>query len=77
LHRLAGEYEKRRQLGEALRVARRQVALDPYWEAGHRTVMRLLALKGQRNAALAQYEALQALLAEELGVEPEPETTRL
>jgi adenylate cyclase len=39
--------------------------------------MRALALSGQRSAALAQYETCRRLLAEELGVEPGAETTRL
>jgi hypothetical protein len=39
--------------------------------------MQLLALGGQRNAALAQYETCRSLLAEELSVEPDQETTTL
>jgi DNA-binding SARP family transcriptional activator len=39
--------------------------------------MRLLAGSGQRGAALAQYETCRRVLAEELGVEPGPETTAL
>jgi predicted ATPase len=39
--------------------------------------MLLLALSGQRGAALAQYETCRQVLAEELGVEPGPETTAL
>jgi predicted ATPase len=39
--------------------------------------MRLLMLSGQRGTALAQYETCRRLLAEELGVEPAAETTKL
>jgi len=39
--------------------------------------MRLLAGSGRRAEALYQYEAHRHALAEELGVEPDPETTRL
>ena len=39
--------------------------------------MRLFAWSGQRGAALAQYENCRDILAEELGVEPEAETTKL
>ena len=39
--------------------------------------MRLLALSGQRSAALAQFETCANLLAEELGAEPTPETVAL
>jgi len=39
--------------------------------------MRLLALSGQRSAALAQHESCCRILAEELGVEPDTQTTML
>jgi predicted ATPase len=39
--------------------------------------MRLLALSGQREAALAQYETFRRLLAEEMDVAPTEETVRL
>jgi DNA-binding SARP family transcriptional activator len=39
--------------------------------------MRLLALGGQRGAALAQYETCRRVLVEELGVEPGAETRQL
>jgi DNA-binding SARP family transcriptional activator len=39
--------------------------------------MRVLARKGQRSAALAQYERCRQVLADELGVEPSIETTAL
>jgi len=57
--------------------ARRQLALECWREAGHRQLIRALALDGQRGAALAQYEACQQILAEELGVEPEEGTRTL
>ena len=56
---------------------RRWLELEPWDESAHRHLMRLLALQGQRTAALAQYGACRRLLAAELGVEPQPETTRL
>ena len=61
----------------AQRAARRLLELDPICEAGHRTLMRAQAARGQRGAALAQYQGLRDLLAGELGVEPEDETVRL
>jgi membrane fusion protein (multidrug efflux system) len=39
--------------------------------------MRVLARKGQRSAALAQYERCRQVLAVELGIEPSDETTVL
>jgi DNA-binding SARP family transcriptional activator len=66
-----GEYEK------ALQHAWRQLELNPWREKAHRQVMRLLALSGQRGAALAHYETCRRLLDEELGVEPAAETRKL
>jgi len=53
----------------------RLLALDPWHEDAHRRLMRALLAAGRRNAALLQYEQCRQLLADELGVEPEPETT--
>src|SRR5207248_548548 len=55
----------------------RHLALEPWWEAAHRQVMRLLAQRGQRAAALAQYQRCRQVLAEELQMEPDAETTAL
>jgi len=77
LERLAAGYEERGQIGPAIQAARRQVALAPWQESAHRALMRLLALDGQRSAALAQYEACRRALQEELDVAPSAETTRL
>jgi tetratricopeptide (TPR) repeat protein len=68
------------QLGDvaaAESAVRRWLALDPWDEAAHRLLMRLLVRQGQRAAALAQFESCRRRLAEELGVVPEPETSRL
>ncbi len=77
LHHLSATYEQRGQYEEAQSCAWRQVELEPWDEAAHGQLMRTLALSGQRSAALAQYETCRRLLAEELGVEPAKETTRL
>jgi DNA-binding SARP family transcriptional activator len=62
---------------DALRHARRWIALDPLDERGHRQVMRLLAGMGQAPAALAQYEACRQTLRARLGAEPDRRTTAL
>ena len=62
---------------EGITYASHMLQLDPLMEEAHRQLMRLLTFSGQRSAALAQYEACRALLAEELGAEPEPETIAL
>lgn len=77
LHRLAAAHEARGDYTLALPYAYRQVELEPWEEKAHRQLMRLLALDGQRGAALAQYEACRHALAAELGAEPARDTTAL
>jgi predicted ATPase/DNA-binding SARP family transcriptional activator len=62
---------------EGITYATHMLQLDPLMEEAHRQLMCLLTFSGQRSAALAQYEACRDLLAQELGVEPEPETIAL
>ena len=71
MERLRSGYERRGEVEQALRYARRFSELQPWDEEGHRQLMRLLAENGQRAAALAQYEHCRAVLARELGLEPE------
>jgi DNA-binding SARP family transcriptional activator/predicted ATPase len=77
LHRLAGYYAERGEIARALPYAWRQVDLDPLNEPACRQLMRLLAASGQRSQALAQFERLRVMLAEELAVAPEAETLQL
>ena len=74
LHTLAKIYEYRGELQEAMKVAWRQVEIDPLWEAGQCQLMRLLALDGQLSKAIAHYEHYKNLLEAELDVLPEKET---
>ncbi len=66
-----GAYER------ALGYARRLLALEPLWETSHRQMITLLALTGQRSAALAQYQECRRILKTELGLEPLEETEAL
>jgi predicted ATPase/DNA-binding SARP family transcriptional activator len=77
LGHLTAQYEQEGNLAQAIATARRQLAIEPWHEEGQRALMRLLALDGQRSAALAQYEACVRALEEELGAAPSPETTAL
>lgn len=77
LERLVERAQWRGAYPEALGYAQRLVALDPLLEGGQRSLMRLLALNGETAAALVCYRQLQALLAQELGAEPEAATTAL
>jgi len=61
----------------AAELARRQVALSPLEEHGHRALMRQMVLSGEPAAALAHYRALCRTLAGELAAEPEAETVAL
>jgi WD40 repeat protein/DNA-binding SARP family transcriptional activator len=77
LRRLADFYEACAEFSPALEYAQRQVALDPWLEESQRQVMRILALSGQRSAALAQYETCRRALVDGLGIDPSPQTRQL
>ena len=77
LHRLAALHELRGEYEQAIAHTRHLLALESWDEAAHRRLMRLLALGGQRSAALAEYETCRQVLARELGAEPEDATTSL
>jgi predicted ATPase/DNA-binding SARP family transcriptional activator len=57
--------------------AQRLLEIDSLDELAHRKSMLIYALEGQRTRALEQYEHCQAVLQEELGVEPSQETQLL
>lgn len=71
LYLLAGRYE------DAQAAARQQVQLEPLDEEAHRQLIAVLAMDGQRSAALRQFEICRRRLAQELSVEPMPETIAL
>lgn len=77
LAHLAGYYERSASLDLAQLTLARQIELDPWSEAAHQRLMRVLACSGQRSAAVAQYETCRRVMAEELGVEPTGETIAL
>jgi DNA-binding SARP family transcriptional activator/predicted ATPase len=74
---LAAYYEQRGKYDNAQTYAWKLVELEPWNEEAHRQLMRLLALGGQRSAALTQYQACRKALANELNVDPSQETTAL
>jgi adenylate cyclase len=77
LWRLAESYEGCGEHERALAHARRELELEPWDEAGQQQVIRLLALTGRQAEALAQYGAFRCVLADEFGIEPPAEATRL
>ena len=77
LARLADDAAGRGDPAAGVEAARRMLSLDPLSEEAHRSLMRFLAMKDDRAAAVAQFETCRHVLAEELGVDPSPETVRL
>ena len=77
LHALADFHEERKEYEKVQSLAWRQLELEPWDEKSHQQLMRVMALTGQRSAALAQYESCRKLLDEELAVEPSEETKEL
>jgi len=77
LHRLSVACTERGEYAAGIEYTVRLLALEPWQEESHRQLMTLLARSGQQTAALAQYETCRQILAEELGVEPLPETQAL
>jgi DNA-binding SARP family transcriptional activator len=67
----AGDFDR------AIEYTMRLVSHDPLQEHAHRQLMRLYHQSGNRNAALQQYQTCKETLAQELGAEPEQETTEL
>ncbi len=77
LHTLAAYHAAQGEPTQGIASVRRLLSLEPWREEAHRQLMLLLARGGHRSAALAQYEICRQVLAEELGVEPGPETVAL
>jgi DNA-binding SARP family transcriptional activator len=77
LQRLSQQKTAQCDYAAALTHAQRILQLEEWREEAHREVMRLLALSGQRSAALMQYEKCRCILTRELGVQPAAETRQL
>lgn len=69
--RSQSEYEK------AIEYANKVITFDPANERAYQQLMFCHTARGDRNAAIIQYEKCKRILAEELGVEPETETSAL
>ena len=75
--RLAEGYAAHSDWEQAIAYTRRWVALDRLHEPAQRFLISLYGQAGQRSASLKQYDELVRILHDELGQEPEPETTAL
>ena len=63
-----------RDLAAAVRYANQYLATDELAETIHRRLITLYARRGEREAAMRQFEACVRVLERELGVDPLPET---
>jgi DNA-binding SARP family transcriptional activator len=77
LEALAEIHEWNRELPLALNAAQEAIALEPLRESGYRRLMGIHQRAGNRAEALRAYERCRGLLANELGVAPEPQTQAL
>jgi predicted ATPase/DNA-binding SARP family transcriptional activator len=70
-YQAAGEWER------AIAAAKRWADLNPLDEQVHRRLMILYGQNQQLAAAAAQYETCRRILADEIGVDPAPETRQI
>ena len=77
LKQLADMLEQNHQWDEAIVQTTALLALEPFEEDTHRSLMRLYMAQGRFDAALRQFEQCKGVLRRKLDVAPEPETTEL
>ena len=77
LLRLINHHIQQRNYTAGIACANLLLKPEPWSEEAHQQLMRLLALSGQRAAALAQYERCSQALYDEFGVPPPDETNAL
>src|SRR6266849_1649957 len=70
-------YERAGDAERAIETVSRWLSFDPLNEEGYRRLMRLRFAQGDRAGALRAYANGRAVLADQLQVEPEPETVAL
>lgn len=77
LDRLTDHFESRHEYDAAIAYATLSLGIDPSRERSHRSLMRALAMSGDRCGAMRQYTRCVGALRDELGADPEPETVVL
>src|SRR5207249_6975499 len=70
-------YEQAGDAARAIETVTRWLSFDPLNEEGYRRLMRLRFSQGDRAGALRAYANGRAVLADQLQIEPEPETVAL
>lgn len=74
LEKLVELQQHQHNLVQALHCARRLIIIEPLREYNQQIYLRLLGRLHRRSEALTHYDYLQALLQQELGLDPMPET---
>jgi DNA-binding SARP family transcriptional activator len=74
---LAGYFEANHAYEQLIACTQRKIELEPWRESAYRRQMWALAMNGQSELALRQYEALREVLQRELGIPPTDETRQL
>ena len=74
---LARLYDESAQPAAAIAVLQEALLVEPLHERAHRDLMRIYALTGRRQHALAQFHLLRESLRREFEDEPDDETRRL
>lgn len=77
LGQLAELHERRDEPEQAISTFQLVLAREPTLETAHVRLMRLFAVTGRRQLALAQYERLVEVLHQELGVKPDAQAREL
>ncbi|WP_420627784.1 AAA family ATPase [Candidatus Leptofilum sp.] len=75
--KLVDDLTQNNQFSQAIAYLNPLIVQDPVDESVHRELMRLYALDGRRHEALRQYQTCVQILEEELGIEPEAQSTTL
>jgi predicted ATPase/DNA-binding SARP family transcriptional activator len=75
--RLATEYYRHGQMANHIALLRQLIAVDPIDEQSQRALIAAYAGTGRRKEAIQHYQEYCELLANELNLEPEPETSAL
>ncbi len=77
LERLSTRLQSLGRFEEAIQFAQKQIELDPYNEAAHRSLISLYFQNQERSQAVKHYRQLVKLLDKELGIPPMPETEEM
>lgn len=77
MERLTSKLQTLGRFEEAIQFIHKQIEFDPYNEAVHRNLISLYYQNQERNQAVRHYNELVALLDQELGIPPMPETEDL